>query len=89
LCASKCLGGECPDDKGQVTWEQANPGVDLAAERELFTREIPPALGIVTLTKIEAALGCSRRYASMMRRGDYTPHPKHYAALVALVDRPS
>jgi hypothetical protein len=31
------------------------------------------------------ATGFSRRYASMVRRGLYTPHPVHYVALVDLV----
>jgi hypothetical protein len=86
LSTSWCLGRLFRDDKGQVVWDQANLGVDLETEREQLSRQILPALGMVTLAKIEDALGCSRRHATMMRRGDYIPHLKHYAALVALVE---
>jgi len=37
------------------------------------------------LSRIMKATGFSRRYASMARRGLFTPHPVHYDALATLV----
>jgi hypothetical protein len=39
----------------------------------------------VPLSHIMKATGFSRRYASLARRGLYTPHPVHYDALADLV----
>jgi transcriptional regulator with XRE-family HTH domain len=44
-------------------------------------REILPKLGTVKLSKIAEATGCSRAYASDIRRGKWTPYVSTWAAL--------
>jgi hypothetical protein len=51
--------------------------VDLSA----FEREILPALQGVPLSQLQRATGLSLRYVSLIRRGERTPHPKHWHAL--------
>jgi hypothetical protein len=60
-------------------------GLDVEQEKECFKRDILPGLQGIPLSRIMEATGFSRRYASMVRRGLYTPHPVHYVALVDLV----
>lgn len=50
------------------------------AERdpEAFKRDILPKLQGVPLRKLMEATGLSLRYCSLIRRGDKTPHPKHW-----------
>lgn len=64
-------------------WEKL--GLDLEAEKERFKRDILPALQGVPLSRIIKATGLSRRYASMIRRGMYVPHPMHYERLSGLI----
>jgi len=59
--------------------------VNLDAERERFLREILRRLAGVKLSQIQNAIGCSVRYASLIRRGERLPHPMHFKALAALV----
>ncbi len=46
-----------------------------------FVRDILPHLQAVPLSVISKATGLSRGYASMIRRGLYVPHPRHWGAL--------
>ena len=65
------------------TWESAHPGATY--DPELFRREILPRLGTVKLSAIMEAAGCSKTFASRVRRGYYTPHVSTWAALAELV----
>jgi hypothetical protein len=58
---------------------------DGQAEREHFIREIPPKLAGISLRRIAEATGFSLRYASLVRDGEYVPHPVHYPAIAHLV----
>ena len=53
--------------------------VDLSA----FRRDILPLNQNVPLSRLQRATGLSLRYASLIRRGERTPHPRHWAAFVA------
>jgi hypothetical protein len=64
-------------------WEQANP--DTVYDPELFRRDILPRLAGVKLSEIAEAAGCSKAYASDIRRGKWTPHVSTWSALAALV----
>ncbi len=55
-------------------------------ERQRFVNEIVSKLADVPLAAIQKAIGCSPRYASLIRRGLYIPHPMHYAALRQLLE---
>ncbi|MEZ4492459.1 MAG: CRISPR-associated endonuclease Cas1 [Dehalococcoidia bacterium] len=48
---------------------------------ETFVSEILPRLQGVPLRAISAATGLSLRYSSMIRRGEYVPHPRHWRSL--------
>ena len=64
-------------------WEQANPGVTY--DPESFARNILPKLAPVKLMAIAEAAGCSKAYASDIRRGKWTPHVSTWPALADLV----
>ena len=65
-------------------WDKANP--DVSYDPELFRRENLPRLALVKLSEIAEAAGCSKAYASDIRRGKWVPHVSTWPALVALVD---
>jgi len=67
----------------RAAWEKL--GLDLRAEKERFKRDILPALQGVPLSRIIKGTGLSRRYASMIRRGMFVPHPVHYEELSGLI----
>jgi hypothetical protein len=69
---------------GAVGVEQGNP--DTIYDPELFRREMLPRLAAVKLSGIIEAPGCSKAYASDIRRGKWTPHVSTWAALAELVD---
>jgi hypothetical protein len=48
-----------------------------------FAREILPLIRAVPLSQLMRATGLSLRYCSQIRRGEKTPHPRHWAALLA------
>jgi CRISPR-associated endonuclease Cas1 len=50
---------------------------DLSA----FRREILPLIQDVPLSRLQRATGLSLRYVSLIRRGEKTPHPRHWQAL--------
>jgi CRISPR-associated endonuclease Cas1 len=52
---------------------------DLSA----FKREILPLIQEVPLSRLQKATGLSLRYVSQIRRGEKTPHPRHWQALLA------
>jgi CRISPR-associated endonuclease Cas1 len=61
------------------------PMMDSAAARAQFHRLLP-RLRQVPLGRIAASLDVTPGYASFLRRGLRTPHPRHLAALRALAD---
>lgn len=67
-----------------MKWKEL--GLDVGQEEERFKRDILPGLPGIPLSRIMEATGFSRRYASLVRRGLYTPHPVHYGALRGLVE---
>lgn len=56
--------------------------VDLSA----FEREILPAIQGVPLSRLQRATGLSLRYVSQIRRGERTPHPRHWSAFLTAAD---
>lgn len=59
-------------------WEQQyGKLVDLTA----FEREILPLIQKVPLSRLMKTTGLSLRYVSQIRRGEKTPHPKHWEQL--------
>jgi hypothetical protein len=63
-------------------WDKANPGT--VHDPELSRREILPKLANVKLSEITEAAGCSKAYASDIRRGKWTPHVSTWRALAEL-----
>lgn len=58
--------------------EQHGKLVDLSA----FQREILPLIQNVPLSRLQKATGLSLRYVSLIRRGERTPHPRHWQAVI-------
>jgi hypothetical protein len=56
--------------------------VDLSA----FQRDILPLIQGVPLSRLQRATGLSLRYISQIRRGEKTPHPRHWSALLAAAE---
>ena len=52
--------------------------VDLSA----FQRDILPLIQEIPLSRLQQATGLSLRYVSLIRRGERTPHPRHWQAFV-------
>ncbi|GBD30064.1 hypothetical protein HRbin32_01160 [bacterium HR32] len=44
---------------------------------EVFRREILPLLRTIPIRRIAREVGISLRYASLIRRGEYVPHPRY------------
>jgi hypothetical protein len=55
--------------------------------REFFTQEILPRLEGVPIRAMARATGLTRGYCSMIRKGIYVPHQRHWDALKRLTDR--
>ena len=58
--------------------EQHGKLVDLSA----FERDILPLIQDVPLSRLQRATGLSLRYVSLIRRGERTPHPRHWEAFI-------
>jgi len=56
--------------------------VDLSA----FQRDILPVIQHLSLSRLQQAAGLSLRYVSLIRRGERTPHPRHWQALQAAAE---
>jgi CRISPR-associated endonuclease Cas1 len=86
-------GGEAGERRGASVaqgwievreWKARHPGT--IADPKVFEREILPALQRVPLSDLVRATGLTAGYLSQIRRGEKTPHPRHWAALRS-VDR--
>jgi hypothetical protein len=64
--------------KEVADWNREHPE---PPDPDIFREEILPALQGVPLARIVAFTGLSLRYASLIRRGEKVPHPKHWVAL--------
>jgi hypothetical protein len=59
-------------------WEERHGKlVDLS----VFECEILPLIQNVTLGTLQRGTGLSLRYVSQIRRGEKTPHPRHWSAI--------
>lgn len=65
--------------KEELDWDAAHP--DVRVDEEIFAREILPQLQRLSLSVISEHTGLSQQYCSLIRRGLYVPHPRHWAAL--------
>jgi len=51
---------------------------------DTFAEEIQPRLETVSVAAMMRATGLSRPYCTMIRRGGYVPHPRHWGVLAGL-----
>jgi len=65
-----------------AAWDQTNK----RPNPETWTTKVLPGLANVTLTDMMQATGLSSGYCSMIRRGDKTPHPRHWKPLHDLIN---
>jgi hypothetical protein len=63
-------------------WEAQHPRPDP----EVFRREILPLLRTIPIRRIAQEVGISLRYASLIRRGDYVPHPRWWEKLRTMTE---
>src|SRR4029077_20163654 len=65
------------------TWKPS----DLPAwlTRDVYVKQLQPALATVTKSRIRSALGVSEPYSSDIRTGKCIPHARHWQALARLV----
>jgi hypothetical protein len=87
-------GGDAAKKRGQSNarrsrereeWKRMNSEVDIEVEKQNFVDALLPKLRDIPVRRIVNATGLSIRYASMIRRGLYTPHPMHYQKLEELI----
>ncbi|MEZ4494256.1 MAG: hypothetical protein R3C29_13200 [Dehalococcoidia bacterium] len=62
----------------ELEWDRTHPD---RPDPETFVSEILPLLQGVPLRAISAATGLSLRYCSMIRRGEWVPHTRHWTNL--------
>lgn len=65
--------------------EQADAGLPEHCDRDWYRRGVLPRLAGVRLAEIMTAAGCSKGYASTIRKGTYVPHISTWRALAELV----
>jgi hypothetical protein len=65
-------------------WAHEHPG---QRDEAWFKREIAPKLDASSLKEIAVATGLSLAACSRIRGGAQVPHPRHWEALLTLVDR--
>jgi hypothetical protein len=66
-------------------WAREHPG---QRDEAWFKREIVPKLDAFTLKEIGKATGLSLAACSRIRAGTKVPHPRHWEAIRALVEKP-
>jgi len=64
-------------------WAREHPG---QRDEAWFKREIAPKLDAFSLKEIATATGLSLAACSRIRAGAKVPHPRHWEALLALVE---
>lgn len=67
--------------KEAAAWNRAHPD---RPDPDAFKREILPHLQGLPLSRVAKATGLTRMFCSLIRRGLYVPHPRHWAALAQL-----
>ena len=67
-----------PPRAGPRAGPQHGKLVDLSG----FQRAVLPLIQGVPLSRLQRATSLSLRYVSMIRRGERTPHPRHWQALI-------
>ena len=56
--------------------------------RDVYVKQVQPALASVAKSRIRSALGVSEPYSSAIQKGDRVPHPRHWQVLAKLVGAP-
>jgi CRISPR-associated endonuclease Cas1 len=64
------------------SWDMEHERRDPAT----FTREVLPRLQEIPLRQLAKATGLSVHYCGLIRRGIYTPHPRHWQTLRRIAD---
>ncbi len=54
-------------------------------DEEYYRKEVLPRLSSFTAKKIQLAMDVSHPYATLVKRGSRTPHPRHWVTLAKLV----
>jgi CRISPR/Cas system-associated endonuclease Cas1 len=66
-------------------WETEHGKIsDRSALLQAFSKDVLPSLATATVAELHLATGLSRGYLRLVRSGQATPHPRHWAALLAV-----
>ena len=57
-------------------------------DEDVYRREILPRLSTFTVKAIRLAFDVSHPYATLIKRGDRIPHPRHWMRLAGLAGAP-
>ncbi len=82
--AVRASRGRAISARKQALRERADAGLPGRCDRDWYRREVLPRLATVKLAEIMAAAGCSKGYASVIRKGTYVPHVSTWSALAEL-----
>ena len=66
-------------------WRWTGKGKPACLDKNFYLSNVSPKLEEVTLGMIAETLGVSKAYASEIKRGKRTPHPRHWCKLARLV----
>jgi len=55
-------------------------------DEDFYRKEILPRLFTLTVKRLRLAIDVSHPYATLIKRGDKIPHPRHWLALAKLAD---
>ena len=55
-------------------------------DEDFYRLEILPRLSTLTVKEIRLSIDVSHPYATLIKRGDKLPHPRHWLALAKLAD---
>ena len=86
-------GGEAAHKRGQRNAARKREAAEWGAtipekpDSKVFRRGVLPSLQGVPLSVMMEATGLSLRYCSLIRRGLYVPHPRHWDRLAQIIDR--
>jgi len=69
------------------SWNPSN--LPLWLTRDMYVKQVQPALASITKSQIRSTLGVSEPYSSAIQAGKRVPHPRHWQALAELVGVPA
>ena len=73
-------------DQAQHKWDSST--LPKWLDEDFYRREILPKLFPITVKRLRLAIDVSHPYATLIKRGDKIPHPRHWLTLAKLACNP-